>query len=143
MLDQLYLHRIHHLDKYFPSKPVVTVTNLTDLVIPTSKELSAYHLGQLSLFPKNSGATNLKWNREKIAFVELFVSVHESKAIIGKDGKPVSKKDFMELLMWFFNVRISQWSRLINSSGDRKIQRESQYLSELNKIFIGYLDKRL
>lgn len=95
MLDQLYLHRIHHLDKYFPSKPVVPVTNLTDLVIPTSKELSAYHLGQLSLFPKNSGATNLKWNREKIAFVELFVSVHESKAIIGKDGKPVSKKDFM------------------------------------------------
>lgn len=143
MLDQLYFHRIQHLDKYFPSVPTAQVSPFADITIPTSQELSAYHKGQLSLFPKNSGETYLKWSREKIAFVELFVTIHESKAIIGKDDKPVSKKDFMELLMWLFNIRISQWARLINSASDRKIHRESQYLRELNKIFIDYIDRRL
>jgi hypothetical protein len=141
MLEQLYFHRMQHVEKFFSAKN--NSPSFSEITIPSAQELSAYHRGQLSLFPKNSNETHLKWSREKIAFVELFITVHESKAIIGKDDKPVSKKDFMELLMWLFNIRIAQWSRLINSSSDRKIIRESPYLTELNKIFIEYIDKRL
>lgn len=142
MLDQLYLHRIQHLDKYFSSKIILPLPNLCDQYIPSSKELSAYHKGQLSLFPKESGSTNLKWARDKVAFVELFVSVHESKAILGKNDLPVSKKDFLELLMWFFNIRISQWSRVLNAAMERKIKRESEYLQELAKIYSEMANKR-
>ncbi len=143
MLDQLYFHRIQHLEKYFTVKANTQIPSLADLTIPTSKELSAYHMGQLSLFPKESGITYLKWKRDKVAFVELFVSVHESKAILGLNDQPVSKKDFMALLMWFFNIRVSQWSRVLNSAMERKIKRESEYLLELNRIFIEMNNKRL
>lgn len=142
MLDQLFFHRIQHLDKYFSPKNIVQVPNIGDISLPTPKELSAYHRGQLSLFPKESGSTCLKWNRDKVAFVELFISVHESKAILGHNDLPVSKKDFLELLMWFFNIRISQWSRLLNSAMERKIKRESEYLLELSKIYNEMASKR-
>jgi RteC protein len=143
MLDQLFLHRIQHLDKYFYPQKLVHIPNNVEYSHPTPKELSAYHSGQLSLFPKESGSTNLKWNRDKVAFVELFISVHESKAILGHNNLPVSKKDFLELLMWFFNIRISQWSRLLNSAMERKIKRESEYLLELSKIYNEMASKRL
>lgn len=146
MLDQLYLHRIQHLDKYFSPKVETTPTTalgLSQMVVPTGKELSAYHKGQLSLFPKESGNTYLKWNRDKISFVELFISVHESKAILGKNDQQVSKKDFIELLMWFFNIRIVQWSRLLNSAMDRKVKRESAYLLELCQVYNEIVNKRL
>lgn len=146
MLDQLYLHRIQHLDKYFSqniSTPPSNTESFTNLMVPSGKELSAYHKGQLSLFPKESGNTFLKWNRDKVAFVELFISVHESKAILGKNDQLVSKKDFIEILMWFFNIRIAQWSRLLNSAMDRKIKRESDYLLELCKIYNEIVNKRL
>lgn len=136
MLDQLFFHRIQHLDKFFTSKSTSQSHPISvDLSIPSSKELSAYHKGQLSLFPKESGNTFLKWARDKVSFVELFISVHESKAILGKNDQPVSKKDFLELLMWFFNIRISQWPRVLNAAMDRKIKRESEYLAELSRLY--------
>lgn len=143
MPDQLYFHRIQHLDKYFTAKSTgQDPALLGNFSAPTNKELSAYHKGQLSLFPKESGNTFLKWTRDKVAFVELFISVHESKAILGKNDQPVSKKDFLELLMWFFNLRISQWPRVLNAAMDRKIKRESEYLQELNSLYKEMANKR-
>lgn len=142
MLEQLIVHRVQHLEKFCTSKSVAKLVLSDNLSIPTSKELSAYHKGQLSLFPKESGNTFLKWTRDKIAFVELFISVYESKAILGKNDQPVSKKDFFELLMWFFNVRISQWPRMLNAAMDRKIKRESEYLQELNHLYNEMANRR-
>lgn len=143
MLDQLFFHRIQHLERFCTNKSLKELTHSETLNIPTSKELSAYHKGQLSLFPKESGNTFLKWTRDKVSFVELFVTIYESKAILGKNDQPVSKKDFLEVLMWFFNIRISQWSRLLNAAMDRKIKRESPYLQELSQLYNEMVNRRI
>ena len=143
MLDHLFFHRIQHLEKFFSNKSSKDLTLSDTLQMPTTKELSAYHKGQLSLFPKESGNTFLKWTRDKVSFVELFVTIYESKAILGKNDQPVSKKDFFEVLMWFFNIRISQWSRLLNAAMDRKIKRESPYLQELSQLYNEMVNRRI
>ena len=83
LLEQLYLHRIAHLNK-FAIRQAVTQVN-PDYAIPTKQEISAYMSGQLSLFPKGSGITLIQWQRDKVAFIELFVSVYESNSVKGID----------------------------------------------------------
>ncbi len=56
LLEQLYLHRISHLNKYAARQNLSLQQQ--DLNIPTKQELSAYLSGQLSLFPKGSGSFN-------------------------------------------------------------------------------------
>ena len=75
LLEQLYLHRISHLNKYAIRQN--TLQNNQDLIIPTKQEISAYMSGQLSLFPKGSGMTLIQWQRDKVAFLELFTAVYE------------------------------------------------------------------
>jgi len=104
--------------------------------------MSSFLNGQLSLFQPNSGFTNLKWNRDKIEFIELFISVHESKAIVGTDNRPVTKKDYMALLMWFFNIKISHWQGSLSYGKDRKTKRESEYLKELVSTYNQIVNKR-
>jgi|GEM_PF-6497756 len=64
LLEQLYLHRIAHLNK-FAIRQAVTQVN-PDYSIPTKQEISAYMSGQLSLFPKGSGITLIQWQRDKV-----------------------------------------------------------------------------
>ena len=101
LLEQLYLHRISHLNKYAARQNLSLQQQ--DLNIPTKQELSAYLSGQLSLFPKGSGMTLIQWSRDKVAFIELFVSVYESNSNKGLDKSRITKKEFFGLLMWFFN----------------------------------------
>lgn len=140
MLDQLFLHRIQFIDKYFSLKEVPILNGQNGM--PTEKEMSSFLSGQLSLFPPNSGFTNLKWNRDKIEFIELFISVHESNAIIGTNNKPVTKKDYMALLMWFFNIKIAHWHGSLSYGKDRKNKRESEYLKELVGVYNLMANKR-
>ncbi len=79
LLEQLYLHRISHLNKYAIRQSVTQINS--DNTIPTKQELSAYISGQLSLFPKGSGMTLIQWQRDKVSFIELFVSVYESNSV--------------------------------------------------------------
>ena len=68
LLEQLYLHRIAHLNKFAIRQAVIQVN--PDYSIPTKQEISAYMSGQLSLFPKGSGMTLIQWQRDKVAFIE-------------------------------------------------------------------------
>jgi hypothetical protein len=142
MLDDLFIHRIHFLNKFFTPKVIPQAFPTADFIPPTTKEISSYLSGQLSLFPRDSGFTNLKWNRDKIEFIELFICVHESNAVVGTDNKPVTKKDYMALLMWFFNIRISHWHGSLSYGKERKIKRESEYLKELVEAYNKLVNKR-
>jgi hypothetical protein len=138
-LDHLYSHRMLFIDKYNSIKePQVPAFQDS---LPTQKELSSFLNGQLSLFPAHSGFTNLKWNRDKIEFIELFISIHESKAVVGANDKPVTKKDYMALLMWFFNIQIAHWHGSWSYGKDRKVKRESEYLKELVATYNRIVNK--
>lgn len=143
MLDDLFIHRIQFLNKYFTPKENPGSFVNANFSPPTIKEMSTYLSGQLSLFPRDSGFTNLKWNRDKIEFIELFICVHESNAVVGTDNKPVTKKDYMALLMWFFNIQISHWQGSLSYGKDRKVKRESEYLKELVEAYNKLVNKRI
>ena len=119
LLEQLYLHRIAHLNKY-----ALRQSNLQsnqDLSIPTKQEISAYMSGQLSLFPKGSGMTLIQWQRDKVAFIELFVSVYESNSVKAIDRPKITKKEFFGILMWFFNIQIGNIDSTLQAAKNRKI----------------------
>ena len=143
MLDALFVHRLQFLNKYFTPKVITQPFPTPEVILPTSKEISSYLSGQLSLFPRNSGFTSLKWNRDKIEFIELFVSLHECNAVIGTDNKPVTKKDYMLLAMWFFNIPIAHWQGSLSYGKNRKIKRESEFLKELVITYNNLVNKRL
>jgi hypothetical protein len=102
---------------------------------PTNKELSAYLAGQLSLFPKDSGHTNIVWCRSKVDFIELFSSVYECQSIKSTNHKKITKKEFIQLLMWFFNLNVGNWETTLSAAKSRKLERESPYLKELLSSF--------
>lgn len=105
---------------------------------PSSKELSAYLSGQLSLFPKGSGVTNLQWNRNKVDFIELFVALYESNSIKASDQHKLTKKEFIQVLMWFFNIQVGHWERTLLAAKGRKMDSESPFLKELVATFSSY-----
>ena len=135
LLEQLYLHRIAHLNK-FAIRQAVTQVN-PDYAIPTKQEISAYMSGQLSLFPKGSGITLIQWQRDKVAFIELFVSVYESNSVKGIDKPKITKKEFFGLLMWFFNIQIGNIDSTLQAAKNRKIEQKP-YLKELMEVFDNY-----
>lgn len=141
MLDDLFVHRLQFLNKYFTPKAIPQSNPTPDFSTPTTKEISSYLSGQLSLFPRDSGFTNLKWNRDKIEFIELFICLHECNAIIGTDNKPITKKDYMSLAMWFLNIRIAHWHGSLSYGKDRKIKRESEFLKELVATYNNMVNK--
>jgi hypothetical protein len=138
LLEQLFLHRIAHLNK-FALRQVVTQIN-PDYTIPTRQEISAYMSGQLPLFPKGSGFTLVQWQRDKVAFVELFVSVYESNSVKGIDKSKITKKEFLGLLMWFFNIQIGNIDSTLQAAKNRKIEQKP-YLKELMEVFDNYCAK--
>ena len=113
-----------------------------DFTIPTKQEISAYMSGQLSLFPKGSGMTLIQWQRDKVAFIELFVSVYESNSIRGLDKPKITKKEFFGLLMWFFNIQIGNIDSTLQAAKNRKIEQKP-YLKELMDVFDNYCAKGL
>jgi len=119
LLEQLYLHRIAHLNKYALRQS--NLQNNQDLSIPTKQEISAYMSGQLSLFPKGSGMTLIQWQRDKVAFIELFVSVYESNSVKAIDRPKITKKEFFGILMWFFNIQIGNIDSTLQAAKNRKI----------------------
>lgn len=135
LLEQLYLHRISHLNKYAARQNISMQQQ--DFNIPTKQELSAYLSGQLSLFPKGSGITLIQWSRDKVAFIELFVSVYESNSIKGLDKSRITKKEFFGLLMWFFNIQIGNIDSTLQAAKNRKIENKP-YLKELMEVFDNY-----
>lgn len=142
MLDGLFIHRMQFLNKYFIPKAIPPHFPTHDFQVPTTKEMSSFLLGQLSLFPRDKGFTNLKWNRDKIEFLELFICLHESKAVIGIDNKPVTKKDYIALVTWVFNIEIAHWAGSLSYGMDRKIKRESTFLKELVSTYDDLIRKR-
>ncbi len=139
LLEQLYRHRIEHLDKYC-SPPKL---NTTDYILPSKKEISAYLSGQLPLFPLNSGTTLLQWNRNKVDFLELFTAIHESKSVKTIDDRKLTKKEFIELVMWFFNIQIKHWEGSLSAAKSRKNDNESPYITELARVFKEYTYKEI
>lgn len=140
LLEQLYLHRISHLNKYAIRQNIAQINQ--DFTIPTKQEISAYMSGQLSLFPKGSGMTLIQWQRDKVAFIELFVSVYESNSIKGIDKSKITKKEFFGLLMWFFNIQIGNIDSTLQAAKNRKIEQKP-YLIELMDVFDKYCSKGL
>jgi hypothetical protein len=135
LLEQLYLHRISHLNKY-AIKQAATLAS-PDYSVPTKQEISAYLSGQLSLFPMGSGITLIKWQRDKVAFLELFVSVYESNSVKGIGKPKITKKAFFGLLMWFFNIQIGNIDSTLQAAKNRKIEQKP-YLKELMEVFDNY-----
>jgi hypothetical protein len=140
LLEQLYLHRISHLNKYAIKQAVAQIS--PDNALPTQKEISAYMTGQLSLFPKGSGMTLIQWQRDKVSFIELFVSVYESNSVKGIDKPKITKKEFFGLLMWFFNIQIGNIDSTLQAAKNRKIEQKP-YLKELMEVFDNYCTKGL
>ena len=140
LLEQLYLHRISHLNKYAIRQN--TLQNSQDLIIPTKQEISAYMSGQLSLFPKGSGMTLIQWQRDKVAFIELFVSVYESNSVKAIDRPKITKKEFFGILMWFFNIQIGNIDSTLQAAKNRKIEQKP-YLKELMEVFDNYCARGL
>jgi hypothetical protein len=140
LLEQLYLHRIAHLNKY-----ALRQSNLQsnqDLSIPTKQEISAYMSGQLSLFPKGSGMTLIQWQRDKVAIIELFVSVYESNSVKAIDRPKITKKEFFGILLWFFNIQIGNIDSTLQAAKNRKIEQKP-YLKELMEVFDNYCARGL
>jgi hypothetical protein len=137
-LEKLYSHRITHLEKY--SHKLRSSDDFTDPTLPTKQELSTYHRGQLSLFPKDSGMTLIQWSREKVDFLELFTSVYDSKAIKSIGGKKFNKKEFFGLVTWFFNIQIPNLENSLQSMRNRKIS-QAPYLTELQELFVNYINR--
>jgi hypothetical protein len=140
LLEQLYLHRIAHLNKY--SLRQSNLQSNQDLSIPTKQEISAYMSGQLSLFPKGSGMTLIQWQRDKVAFIELFVSVYESNSVKAIDRPKITKKEFFGILMWFFNIQIGNIDSTLQAAKNRKIEQKP-YLKELMEVFDNYCARGL
>lgn len=140
LLEQLYLHRIAHLNKYALRQS--NIHSNQDLSIPTKQEISAYMSGQLSLFPKGSGMTLIQWQRDKVAFIELFVSVYESNSVKAIDRPKITKKEFFGILMWFFNIQIGNIDSTLQAAKNRKIEQKP-YLKELMDVFDNYCAKGL
>lgn len=140
LLEQLYLHRIQHLNRYAIKQTASQVN--PEYAIPSKKEISAYMSGQLSLFPKGSGMTLIQWQRDKVSFIELFVSVYESNSIKGIDKPKITKKEYFGLLMWFFNIQIGNIDSTLQAAKNRKIEQKP-YLKELMEVFDAYCAKGL
>jgi hypothetical protein len=129
------------IKRYLASLPNHQEKSISDkqaIGSPSSKELSAYLSGQLSLFPKDSGVTNLQWNRNKVDFIELFVALYESNSIKASDQHKLTKKEFIQVLMWFFNIQVGHWERTLLAAKGRKMDSESPFLKELVATFSSY-----
>jgi hypothetical protein len=140
LLEQLYLHRIAHHNKYADRQVISQVNH--DYSIPTKQEISAYVTGQLSLFPKGSGMTLIKWQRDKVAFIELFTAVYESNSIKAINRPKMTRKEYFGLLTWFFNIQIGNIDSTLQAAKNRKIEQKP-YLKELMEVFDNYCARGL
>jgi GH24 family phage-related lysozyme (muramidase) len=98
--------------------------------------------GQLSLFPKGSGMTLIQWQRDKVAIIELFVSVYESNSVKAIDRPKITKKEFFGILLWFFNIQIGNIDSTLQAAKNRKIEQKP-YLKELMEVFDNYCARGL
>jgi hypothetical protein len=138
MLEELFRHRILHINKFcLPKNNHI----IHDPDLPTKKEISAYLSGQLSLFPKGSGLTLIQWKREKVEFIELFIAVYESNAIKSTTKDKITRKEFFGLLMWFFNIQIGNLDSSLTAAKNRKIEHRP-YLKELLDAFESYCNRK-
>lgn len=137
MLEQLYQHRITHLDRFFAShNPTSSFPAL-----PSKQEIRNHELGQLSLFPTGSPNTLIQWKKDKVDFVEFVVAIYESNSVKAITNQKLPKKDFYEAMSWFFNVRVGHWHGTLNAAKARKIDKGSPYLSELVQTFTDYAER--
>ncbi|MFN8152823.1 MAG: RteC domain-containing protein [Bacteroidia bacterium] len=140
MLEELFRHRILHINKFCLPRNTPIIHD-PDSILPTKQELSAYLSGQLSLFPKGSGSTLIRWKRDKVDFIELFIAVYESNAITSTSKSKLTRKEFFGLLMWFFNIQIGNLDSSLTAAKNRKIE-SSPYIKELLDAFITYCNKK-
>ncbi|MFN6377624.1 MAG: RteC domain-containing protein [Flavobacteriales bacterium] len=140
MLEELFRHRIVHINKFCISRNTPTIHD-PDSILPTKQELSAYLSGQLSLFPKGSGSTLIQWKRDKVEFIELFIAVYESNSVISTSKSKLTRKEFFGLLMWFFNIRIGNLDSSLTAAKNRKIENRP-FLKELLDAFESYCNRK-
>ena len=140
MLEELFRHRIVHINKFCLSRNFPTIHD-PDFILPTKQELSAYLSGQLSLFPKGSGSTLIRWKRDKVDFIELFIAVYESNSVISTSKSKLTRKEFFGLLMWFFNIQIGNLDSPLTAAKNRKIENRP-FLKELLDAFESYCNRK-
>ena len=129
LIEKLYKHRVQHIEQYYQQPAIIKTA--PHINIPSNKKLSAYHLGRLSLFPKDSGITLMQWNRSKVDFIELITALYESNSIKTIDQRKLTKKDFFKFFIWVFNVQIGNWEATLYAAKNRKLHSGSPYLKEL------------
>jgi hypothetical protein len=134
LLDLLFQHHIHHLERFYSPHAIKGLSDSN----PSTDELSAHAKGQLSLFPKGSDFTLMQWTRSKVEFIELFTAIYESNAIKPLGQHRLLKKDYFNLLMWFFNINIGHLEGSLSAAKNRKTNKESPYLKELIQVFTNY-----
>ncbi len=65
-------------------------------------------------------------------------SYYICQSIKSIDHQKITKKDFIQLLMWFFNFKVGNWETTLSAAKSRKLERESPYLKELLSHFTKY-----
>lgn len=106
---------------------------------PTPNEMKSQLAGQLSLFPTGASEPLLKWNSEKVDFVELLTALYESESVVGIKAK-LTKKDFFQFLQWAFNVPIGDVNGTLKAAKNRKTM-EAPYLSHLVNVYCKYKER--
>ena len=106
---------------------------------PTPNEMKSHLSGQLSLFPTGATEPLLKWNSEKVHFVELLTALYESDSVIGTNTK-LTKKDFFQFLQWVFNIQIADVSGTLKAAKSRKTV-DAPFLSRLVAVYCKYKDR--
>jgi hypothetical protein len=105
-------------------------------------ELNGYRKVKLALFP-NCGEqpTMLKWNKDKVAFVEMVISLIVSGSLIGV-GCKLRDKDVFAFMIWMFNIPVADVYGTLKASKLRKTS-DSSFLLELEKALKEYKEKDL
>ena len=78
-----------------------------------------------------------------VDFVELFAAIYESNSVRTIDKRKLTKKDFFQIVTWFFNIKVGHWEGTLNAAKTRKVEKGSPYLTELVDVFNEYIIKGL
>lgn len=96
---------------------------------------------QLTLFPQGSNKTKIKWNKDKVALVELLTAMIESGSLTGVDCE-LTRKDIFAFFLWALNIPIADVNGSLKAAKNRKTV-EAPFLQELEEAYRKYREKFL
>ncbi|OYU82587.1 MAG: hypothetical protein CFE24_14695 [Flavobacterium sp. BFFFF2] len=136
-LEYYFSHRIKNINKSIKNNQNSGGIHY----LSNSKEIRSQLNGQLKLFPTESAFTLLKWNIEKVHFVELVTALFESGCLIGIDVR-LTKIELFNFLMWAFNVHVADINGTLKAAKNRKTV-EAPFLTRLFNSYMSYKSKDL